>query len=64
MKELRGALIGCGFFAVNQLNGWRDGWAERLLEAVRTRATGSLARGDRRPPEDAIDEIEIAEMGS
>lgn len=24
MKELRGALIGCGFFAVNQLHGWRD----------------------------------------
>lgn len=24
MKALRGALIGCGFFAVNQLHGWRD----------------------------------------
>ena len=24
MAELRGALIGCGFFAVNQMHGWRD----------------------------------------
>ena len=24
MTDLRGALIGCGFFAVNQLHGWRD----------------------------------------
>jgi D-apiose dehydrogenase len=24
MRELRGALIGCGFFAVNHLHGWRD----------------------------------------
>jgi predicted dehydrogenase len=24
MRELAGALIGCGFFAVNQLHGWRD----------------------------------------
>lgn len=24
MSELRGALIGCGFFAVNQMFGWRD----------------------------------------
>ena len=24
MAELRGALIGCGFFAINQLHGWRD----------------------------------------
>ncbi|MBB6408757.1 Gfo/Idh/MocA family protein [Mesorhizobium sangaii] len=24
MAELRGALIGCGFFAVNQLHAWRD----------------------------------------
>lgn len=24
MKELRGGLIGCGYFAVNQLHGWRD----------------------------------------
>jgi D-apiose dehydrogenase len=24
MSELRGALIGCGFFAVNHLHGWRD----------------------------------------
>jgi D-apiose dehydrogenase len=23
-KELRGTLIGCGFFAVNQMHGWRD----------------------------------------
>ena len=24
MSDLRGALIGCGFFAINQLHGWRD----------------------------------------
>ncbi|WP_158816467.1 Gfo/Idh/MocA family protein [Methylocapsa sp. S129] len=24
MAELRGVLIGCGFFAINQLHGWRD----------------------------------------
>ncbi|TGW07040.1 Gfo/Idh/MocA family oxidoreductase, partial [Mesorhizobium sp. M2D.F.Ca.ET.145.01.1.1] len=24
MAELRGALIGCGFFAVNQMHAWRD----------------------------------------
>src|SRR4051794_24608183 len=24
MAELRGALIGCGFFAVNQMHGWRE----------------------------------------
>lgn len=24
MRELKGALIGCGFFAVNQMHGWRD----------------------------------------
>jgi D-apiose dehydrogenase len=24
MGDLRGALIGCGFFAVNQMHGWRD----------------------------------------
>ena len=24
MTQLRGALIGCGFFAINHLHGWRD----------------------------------------
>ena len=24
MAELRGALIGCGLFAVNQMHGWQD----------------------------------------
>lgn len=24
MAELNGALIGCGFFAVNQMHGWKD----------------------------------------
>lgn len=24
MRELRGGLIGCGFFAINQMHGWRD----------------------------------------
>ena len=24
MGKMKGALIGCGFFAVNQMHGWRD----------------------------------------
>ena len=24
MTALRGGLVGCGFFAINQLHGWRD----------------------------------------
>ena len=31
MAELNGALIGCGFFAVNQMHGWKDVDGEALL---------------------------------
>jgi hypothetical protein len=44
---------------------WRDGWAERLLDAVAARGTtGAVARGGPRPGQDVIDRIEIAEMGA
>jgi flagellar biosynthesis/type III secretory pathway protein FliH len=44
---------------------WRDGWAERLLDAVTARGTaGAVARGGPRPGQDVIDRIEIAEMGA
>jgi predicted dehydrogenase len=31
MAELRGALIGCGFFAVNQMHGWNDVDGARIV---------------------------------
>lgn len=31
MKELRGALIGCGFFAINQLHAWQDVEGARIV---------------------------------
>jgi D-apiose dehydrogenase len=31
MGELRGALIGCGFFAVNQMHGWQDVKGARIV---------------------------------
>jgi predicted dehydrogenase len=31
MANLRGALIGCGFFAVNQMHGWRDAEGARIV---------------------------------
>jgi len=31
MAELRGALIGCGFFAVNQMHGWNDVEGARIV---------------------------------
>ena len=31
MTELRGALIGCGFFAINHLHGWRDAKGARIV---------------------------------
>ncbi|WP_085027200.1 Gfo/Idh/MocA family protein [Ensifer aridi] len=31
MAELKGALIGCGFFAVNQMHGWRDAEGARIV---------------------------------
>lgn len=31
MAELRGALIGCGFFAVNQMHGWNDIGGARIV---------------------------------
>jgi D-apiose dehydrogenase len=31
MKPLRGALIGCGFFAINHLHGWRDAQGAEIV---------------------------------
>ncbi len=31
MKTLRGALIGCGFFAINHLHGWRDATGAEII---------------------------------
>jgi D-apiose dehydrogenase len=31
MAELKGALIGCGFFAVNQMHGWREAEGARIV---------------------------------
>lgn len=31
MAELRGALIGCGFFAINQMHGWNDVEGARIV---------------------------------
>ncbi|OOG62702.1 oxidoreductase [Sinorhizobium sp. A49] len=31
MTELKGALIGCGFFAVNQMHGWNDAAGVRIV---------------------------------
>lgn len=31
MTELKGALIGCGFFAVNQMHGWNDAAGARIV---------------------------------
>lgn len=31
MGELRGALVGCGFFAVNQMHGWRDAVGANII---------------------------------
>jgi predicted dehydrogenase len=31
MSDLKGALIGCGFFAVNQMHGWRDAEGARIV---------------------------------
>ncbi len=31
MAELRGALIGCGFFAINQMHAWRDVQGARIV---------------------------------
>jgi predicted dehydrogenase len=31
MTELRGALIGCGFFAINHLHGWRDAKGAQIV---------------------------------
>jgi D-apiose dehydrogenase len=42
MAELRGALIGCGFFAINHLHAWRDVRGARIV-AICDRDTGRLA---------------------
>ena len=35
MAVLKGALIGCGFFAVNQMYGWRDAEGAEIVADLR-----------------------------
>ena len=53
MADLRGVLIGCGFFAVNQLHGWRDAKGASLVaicdrDAARLKQAGDQFGIDRR----------------
>jgi D-apiose dehydrogenase len=46
MKQLRGALIGCGFFAVNQMHGWRDSQGADIIAICDTNPQRLQAIGD------------------
>jgi D-apiose dehydrogenase len=46
MTELRGALIGCGFFAVNHLQGWRDAAGASIVALCDTNPERLAAVGD------------------
>jgi D-apiose dehydrogenase len=46
VKNLRGALIGCGFFAVNQMHGWRDVEGAAIVAICDTNADRLKAVGD------------------
>lgn len=53
MADLRGVLIGCGFFAVNQLHGWRDAKGASLVaicdrDAARLKLVGDQFGIERR----------------
>lgn len=53
MADLRGAIIGCGFFAVNQLHGWRDAQGAGLVaicdrDPARLQLVGDQFRIERR----------------
>lgn len=47
MAELRGALIGCGFFAVNQMHAWRDAEGARIVALCDTDAVRLEAMGEK-----------------
>jgi predicted dehydrogenase len=47
MNNLRGALIGCGFFAVNHLHGWRDVSGAEIVSICDSNAERLNAVGDR-----------------
>jgi D-apiose dehydrogenase len=46
MKPLRGVLIGCGFFAVNQMHGWRDAKGADIVAICDTNPIRLAAVGD------------------
>jgi D-apiose dehydrogenase len=46
MKELRGALIGCGFFAVNHMHAWRDADGANIVAICDTSAKRLKIFGD------------------
>lgn len=46
VNNLRGALIGCGFFAVNQMHGWRDVEGALIVAICDTNAGRLKAVGD------------------
>jgi D-apiose dehydrogenase len=46
MKPLRGVLIGCGFFAVNHLHGWRDAKGADIVAICDQNAERMLLVGD------------------
>jgi D-apiose dehydrogenase len=46
MAPLRGALIGCGFFAVNQMHGWRDVEGAEIVAVCDTNPARLSAVGD------------------
>ena len=45
MAELRGALIGCGFFAVNHMHGWRDVTGANIVALCDTQPGTAEGRG-------------------
>jgi D-apiose dehydrogenase len=46
MKKLRGALIGCGFFAVNHMHGWRDAKGAEIMAICDSNPQRLAAVGD------------------
>ena len=46
MTNLRGTLIGCGFFAVNQMHGWRDVIGAEIVAICDTNPARLVAIGD------------------
>ena len=46
MTQLRGALIGCGFFAINHLHGWRDAAGAEIVAICDTNPERLAIAGD------------------